>query len=50
MDRIEAMIWQHLYCTGIGNAVGKKVMNCDNLSHTKWLNKTYGKLPAKEAE
>ena len=50
MDRMEAMICQHLYWPGIGNAVGKEVTNCDTCQHTKRLNKKYGKLPAKEAE
>ena len=50
MDRMEAIIYQHLYWPGIGNAVGKEVTNCDTCQRTKRLNKKYGKLPAKEAE
>ena len=47
---MEAIICQHLYWPGIGNAVGEEVMNCKPFQPTKRLNKTYGKLPANEAE
>ena len=50
MDRTEAMIFQHLFCPGIINAIWKEVTNFDTYQRTKWSNKKYGKLPAKEAE
>ena len=50
MDRMEAIICQHLYCPGIINSARKDVNNCDNFQCTKQSNKKYGKLPAKEVE
>ena len=50
MDRTEAIIYQHYYCPGIINAFWTEVTNCDTCQRTKWSNKKYGKLPAKEAE
>ena len=39
-----------MYCPGIRHLVHKEVSNCDTCQRTKWSNKRYGKLPAKEAE
>ena len=50
MDRTEAIIYQHYYCPGIINAFWTEVTNCDTCQRTKWSNKKYGKLPAKEAK
>ena len=50
MDRMEAMILQHLYRTRIIYAIQKEVTNCDTFQHTKLSNIKYGKLPAKESE
>ena len=46
----EAMIRQNVYWPGIINAFWKEVTNCDTFQGTKQSNKTYGKLPAQEAE
>ena len=45
MDRMEAMIRQHLYWPGIIEAVRKKVTNCDTCQHIKRSNKRHGELP-----
>ena len=39
MDRIEAVIPQHLYCPGIINAVRKEVTNCYTCQRKKQSNK-----------
>ena len=50
MDIAEEIIFRHLYCPGIRNAVFKEVMNCDSYELTKQSNIKNDKLPAKEAE
>ena len=50
MDRREAMIHQHLYWPSIRYAIRKEVTNFYTFQCTKWPNKKYGKLTAKEAE
>ena len=50
MDIMEAMICQFFYWTGIIKSVCKEITNSDTCQRTKWTNKKYGKLPAKEAE
>ena len=50
MDRVDAMIHQHLCWPGIRNAVRKEVNNYDTCKRTKRSNIKYVKLPAKEAE
>ena len=47
MGKTKAKIHQHLYWTGIRDAVRTKVTNCDTFQHTKRSNIKYGKLPAK---
>ena len=49
MDRIEAMILQHLYCLVIRYAARKEVNNCDICQRKKRSNAKYFKLPTKEA-
>ena len=50
MDRMEAIIFQHLYWPNIINAVQKGVPNFDTCQLTKQSNKKSGKLPAKLSE
>ena len=50
MDITEAIICQHLYCSGIKKSIQKEVSNCDTFQHTKWSNIKYDKLPIKVAE
>ena len=50
MDIMKAMICQFFYWTGIRKSVWKEITNSDTCQRTKWINKKYGKLPAKEAE
>ena len=50
MDRIEKIIRQHLYWTGIKNAVHNELTNCDTCQCTKISIIKYGKLSAKEAD
>ena len=48
MYKMEWIILQHLYCTGIIEDVQKELNNFDTLQRTKRWNKKYGKLLAKE--
>ena len=50
MDITEVTNHQYLYWSGIRYAIRKEVTNFDTFQCTKWPNKKYGKLPAKEAE
>ena len=50
MDRMEAMICQHLYWPDIRDAVQKEVTNCDTCQRKKLSYKKYGRLLAKLAE
>ena len=50
MNRMEAMIFQHLYWPGIRKSVWKEGNNCDTCQRTKRSNIKYGKLTSKEAE
>ena len=50
MDKMEAMICQNIYWTGIRAVVRKEVTKCDNFQHTKLSNIKYGKLPVKEPD
>ena len=50
MDRLDAIIFQHLYWTGIRYSAKKDVTNCDTSQLTKSRNKKYGKLSSKKAE
>ena len=46
MGRTEAIIYQHLYCPDIIDAVRKEGSNCDSCQRKKHSNKKEGKLPA----
>ena len=50
LDRTKAMIFQHLYCPGIREAVQKEVTGCDTCQRTKRSTTKYSKLPAKLSE
>ena len=50
MNRAEAVICQHLYWPVIVKSFQKEVTHFETCQCTKWPNKKYGKLPAKEAE
>ena len=50
IDKIEAIIFLHLYWPGIRKYIRKELANCDTFQCIKPSNKKYGKFPAKEAE
>ena len=50
LDRMEAIICQHLYWPDIRNSVRMEVTNCGTCQHTTRSNKKYGKLPANLSE
>ena len=50
MDRMEAIIFQHLYWPDIIDYVWKEISKSDTCQCTKRSNKKYGELPAKLAE
>ena len=50
IDRMEAMICQHLYWPRIREAIKKEVTDCDTLQRTKRSKIKYDKLPSKEDE